>query len=205
MNEMKESFWDKTAKFYSLFVYQDHKAYEKLFALIRPKVKKRYVLELATGNGVIAKNIADVTKKIEASDGSVKIIKQAKKNNPFTHLHFSVQDFYTLPYKEETFDVVIIANALHIIDHPEKVLYEIKRVLKKDGLLIAPTFTHANHSLMGKVKASFMKKLGFPLYHKWSTQDYLLFLENQGWQIEKSQVIKASFPLTYVECKKGSE
>ena len=33
-------------------------------------------------------------------------------------------------------DVVIIANALHIVPEPEKVLSEIRRVLRKDGLLI---------------------------------------------------------------------
>ena len=39
--------------------------------------------------------------------------------------------------------MVIVSNALHIIPQPEKALQEIKRVLKDDGVLIAPTFTHA--------------------------------------------------------------
>ena len=49
-----------------------------------------------------------------------------------------------LPFEKNSFDVVIISNALHIIPNPEKVLSEIARVLKTGGLLIAPNFVHEN-------------------------------------------------------------
>ena len=61
------------------------------------------------------------------------MIEKAKKNYNSTKLHFSVQDARTLPYADQSFDVVIIANALHIMPEPEKALSEIKRVLKDDG------------------------------------------------------------------------
>ena len=46
---------------------------------------------------------------------------------------------FRLPYRP-IFDVVIVSNALHIVPHPEKSPAEIRRVLKDDGVLIAPTF-----------------------------------------------------------------
>ena len=36
-----------------------------------------------------------------------------------------------LPYAPESFDAVVISNAIHIMPYPEKALSEIKRVLKK--------------------------------------------------------------------------
>ena len=54
--------------------------------------------------------------------------------------------------------MVIVSNALHIVPQPEKALAEIRRVLKDDGVLIAPTFTHAGNSFSGKVRAFFMKR-----------------------------------------------
>ena len=85
---------------------------------------------------------------------------------------------------------------------PEKALQEIKRVLKDDGVLIAPTFTHAGNSFRGKVKAFFMKLAGFPLRSKWTSEEYLRFLRQNGWAVRKSADLKASFPLTYAECEK---
>ena len=52
---------------------------------------------------------------------------------------------------------------------------EIRRVLKDDGVLIAPTFTHAGNSFSGKVRAFFMKLAGFPLHSKWTSEEYLTF------------------------------
>ena len=54
------------------------------------------------------------------------------------------RDTCKLRYADDSFDVVIIANALHIIPEPEKALAEMRRVLKKDGILIAPNFIHDN-------------------------------------------------------------
>ncbi len=71
------------------------------------------------------------------------MIAEAKRDNHSAKLHFSVQDMFRLPYADKSFDVVIVSNALHIVPQPEKALREIKRVLKDDGVLIAPTFTHA--------------------------------------------------------------
>ena len=109
---------------------------------------------------------------------------------------------FCLPYAEESFDVVIVSNALHIVPQPEKALQEIKRVLKDDGVLIAPTFTHAENSFSGKVRAFFMKLAGFPLHSRWTSEEYLRFLRQNGWTVRKSAVLKASFPLTYAECVK---
>ena len=118
-------------------------------------------------------------------------------------MHHTVQDMFDLPYADKSFDVVIVSNALHIVPEPEKALREIRRVLRDDGVLIAPTFTHLGNGLFGKIRAFFLKLAGFPLYHRWSTESYLQFLQQNGWHIHKSLVLRASFPLTCAECTKA--
>ena len=140
---------------------------------------------------------------IEAMDASAEMIAEAKRDNRSAKLYFSVQDMFRLPYADKSFDVVIVSNALHIVPQPEKALAEIRRVLKDDGVLIAPTFTHAGNSFSGRVKAFFMKLAGFPLHSKWTSEEYLTFLWQNGWTVRKSAVLKASFPLTYAECVKS--
>ena len=56
-----------------------------------------------------------------------RMIAEAKRDNRSAKLYFSVQDMFCLPYAEESFDVVIVSNALHIVPQPEKALAEIRR------------------------------------------------------------------------------
>ena len=199
----QKNFWDRNAGRYDRFMRKDRAAYDEMYAMIRPLVRHKIVLELATGTGVIAKHIVNAAAHIEATDASAEMIAEAKRDNRSAKLHFSVQDMFRLPYAEESFDVVIVSNALHIVPQPEKALVEIQRVLKEDGVLIAPTFTHAGNSFSGKVRAFFMKRVGFPLHSKWTSEEYLRFLRQNGWAVRKSAVLKASFPLTYAECVKS--
>ena len=201
MQEHK-NFWDKNAGRYDRFMRKDQAAYEEMYALIWPVVKAKTVLELATGTGLIAKSIVNAAAHIEATDASVEMIAEAKRDNQSAKLHFSVQDMFRLPYAGKSFDVVIVSNALHIVPQPEKALAEIHRVLKDDGVLIAPTFSHAGNSFSGKVRAFFMKLAGFPLHSKWTSEEYLHFLRQNGWAVRKSVVLKASFLLTYAESEK---
>ena len=196
-------FWDQNAGRYDRFMRRDAAAYAQLYELLRPAVRHKAVLELATGTGLIAKSIVNSAAHIEATDASPEMIAEAKRDNCSAKLHFSVQDMFHLPYADESFDAIIVANALHIVSEPEKALPEIRRVLKDDGILIAPTFTHADNSFLGKGKAFFMKLAGFPLHSKWTSAEYLEFLRENGWTVRKSTVLRASFPLTYAECVKS--
>ena len=202
MSERK-NFWGKNAGRYDRFMRKDRAAYDEMYELIRPIVRHKTVLELASGTGLIAKHIVNAAAHIEATDASPEMIAEAKRNNRSAKLHFSVQDMFRLPYADKSFDAVIVSNALHIVPQPEKALQEIKRVLKDDGVLIAPTFTHAENSFTGKVKAFFMKLAGFPLHSRWTSEEYLRFLIQNSWTVQKSVVLKASFPLTYTECVKS--
>ena len=198
-----QNFWDKNAGRYDCFMRKDAAAYEQMYELLRLVVRQKTVLELATGTGLIAKHIVRYADHIEATDASQEMIEQAKQGVKSAKLYFSVQDMFHLPYADQSFDVVIVVNALHIVPEPEKALSEIRRVLKDDGVLVAPTFTHADNAFFGKVKAFFMKLAGFPLHSKWTSAEYLEFLRGNGWMVRKSTVLKASFPLTYAECAKA--
>ena len=95
---------------------------------------------------------------------------------------------------------MIISNALHIIPTPEKALTEIRRVLKPDGILIAPTFTAAGN-IFGRLKIRMMELSGFQVFHKWKPQEYLNFLKDNGFTVTGRAVYGGALALTYVEAK----
>lgn len=90
MIKLKEhsDFWDRNAKLYDRFMRKDQAAYAQMYQLLRPVVQHKTVLELASGTGLIAKNIAGWAKHIEATDASAEMIAQAKRDNLSDNLCF---------------------------------------------------------------------------------------------------------------------
>ena len=108
------------------------------------------------------------------------MVAEAKRDNHLGKAALSVQDMFRLPYANQSFDVVIVSNALHIVPQPEKALAEIRRVLKDDGELIAPTFTHAGTRLPAR-SGIFMKLAGFPLNSRWTSERIPALPYANGW------------------------
>ncbi len=202
--DSNKKFWNRFASKYDFIIKKDEQAYEEMIKLIRRDVNsKMEMLELATGTGLIALRIADKVKYLEATDFSEEMIKEAKQKERPNNLNFSVEDACDLPYGSKTFDCVLISNALHIMPKPEEALSNIKRVLKDDGILIAPTFTHKS-SIKSKVLWKLMSIVGFKAYSKWTNDEYIKFIKSNGFKIKKSKKIKATFELAYVVAIKES-
>ena len=86
----KTDFWDRHAKIYDRFMRRDAAAYERMYELLRPTVRRKTVLELATGTGLIAKHIISAANHIEATDASAERIAEARRDNDSSKLRFSV-------------------------------------------------------------------------------------------------------------------
>ncbi|MCR5768510.1 MAG: class I SAM-dependent methyltransferase [Lachnospiraceae bacterium] len=198
-----ENIWDRFAPVYTGFVTGtpgNKRAYDAMYKRIRLMVKDKEVLELATGPGVIAKQVADESKRMVATDFSEKMLAVARRGIVASNLDFERADASDLQYDDESFDVVIIANALHVIPNPEKVLSEIKRVLRKDGLLISPNFIHDNTKKISGIFSKALSCAGVTFEAKWNAYDYKAFLEENGFKVIKSKQLESTIPLMYTEC-----
>jgi ubiquinone/menaquinone biosynthesis C-methylase UbiE len=164
------------------------------------------VLEVATGTGLIAVNISAYVRHVEATDFAPKMIAKAEKKNAHGNICFSVEDATALSFEDSTFDAAIISNALHIMPDPAKALSEIARVLKPNGLLIAPSYSHGHISeSTWNLNAKILNLIGFETYSKWTPDEYVDFIENNGFQVGRWRVLSAAFPLVYLEARKVKE
>ncbi len=144
MKTDNKAFWQRFAKLYGPVMERSGaKLYRDICQHIRPYLNRDMnVLELACGIGLLSHPLSGQVRLWEGTDFSPAMIAEAKKKNLSARLHFSVQDATALTYALGSFDAVVIANALHIMPDPDKAMTEIRRVLKPEGLLFAPTFVH---------------------------------------------------------------
>jgi ubiquinone/menaquinone biosynthesis C-methylase UbiE len=196
-----QTFWNRFADKYDFIIRKDAAAYRAMYRQmaddLRPDME---VLELATGTGLIALNVAERVRSIEATDFSPAMIAEAKKKPAPGNVTFSVQDAMALTYAPGRFDAVIISNALHILPDPVLALENIRRVLKEDGLLIAPTYARTGGAVEW-VQSALMGLAGFRTYTKWTPETYCAFLADNGFAVLRREVIPASFPLVYTVAK----
>lgn len=204
MNDNKK-FWDKTAGIYERFNSGGElatKAYVQLGDEVAAHLNKEMtVLELAAGPGMISKTIAQSCQSLQVTDFSEEMVEQAKRKGLPPNVSFSVADATQLEFEDNTFDAVVIANALHIMPDPVRAVREINRVLKADGILIAPTFTRENMKTRWKEKL--MEVFGFKTFRRWTHHSYQQFLQEQGMILCYKTVITGhNFPISFVVCKK---
>lgn len=198
---MKKNIWDFYALVYDFFMKKDELKKDNMYERIKVVIKDKNVLELATGTGNLAKNVSSVTKLMIATDFSLGMIKEAKKGSYPDNLNFEIADAKNLKYLDNQFDVVIISNALHIMKDVKSCLKEIDRVLKKDGILIAPNFIVKNEK-RETFWIKFLKNFALKFENEWNEKEYLNFLEENGFFASYKMNIETKVPMLYVECKR---
>ena len=202
MKETDAAFWQKMARHYTSMMERSAPLYSEICSRIRPRLTRDMnVLELACGTGQLSVPLSPYVRLWEATDFSPNMIAGAKRRVASSRLHFSVQDAAALPYAPETFDAVVISNALHILPEPDKVMAEIRRVLKPGGWLFAPTFVHGG-GRPARFRTWCMERSGFRAYHRWNAGEFLSYLSQQGfWVVEHALLGRRALPLCYAACR----
>ena len=99
-------------------------------------------LEIGTGTGwdtiLIAKNTQNIQMTaVDLSDEMLKFASNNASNQGVDHkITFIKADAKGLPFEDNAFDAVFSHNMLHHLTEPQKMLAEIKRVVKSDGSII---------------------------------------------------------------------
>lgn len=139
---------DASVKLQDRFSSNRHGWYKWTFNNI--KLNKKYkVLEIGCGNGALwSKNIDLLDKDINITltDVCEDMVNNAKKNlSDYSDVFdFEIVDPNNIPFEDESFDLVIANHILFYMKDLDKVLKEIKRVLKVGGHFYSSTIDSKN-------------------------------------------------------------
>lgn len=129
-------------------------AKEKIKGIKLTNKRKPQLLEVGCGGGILLEEFTEMGFTVTGVDPSVSSLVTAVEHSMKRNLNirFVKGSGESLPFQTGTFDVVLCCDVLeHVRDLP-KVISEISRVLKKDGILVYDTFNRNIFSKIGVVK-----------------------------------------------------
>lgn len=104
------------------------------------------VLDIASGDGVLAELIAPRADSVTCLDRSRRVIGAGRRRlGHLPHVQFVEGDMHHLPFADAEFDQVSLMNALTYSTDPDRVLAEAARVLRDGGVLVGSTLSRHRH------------------------------------------------------------
>lgn len=173
--------WDNVACVYDIFAnIINRKANKALCVEVEKLISSSDdVLECACGTGLLTGVIAPKCKSLIATDFSIKMLKRAKKKyKKYKNTQFEQANILKLSYDDNSFDVVVAANVIHLLDAPYQSLQELDRVCKIGGKIIIPTYmnqtdkgkTNKVSNAIGKAGADFKREFTLETYKQFFSE-----------------------------------
>ena len=136
-----EKFWDFLAPNYEAGDGDpsEREDLEIIYKYLHPEDS---VLELACGPGTLAIYLAGRVKEIHAIDISGKMIARAERKaaeQKVNNIHFAHTTIYEAGYPNNSFNVVMAFNILHLLKDAQETVQRINQLLKPGGVFISST------------------------------------------------------------------
>ena len=198
-------FWDRVAFIYDIFAnIINKKVHKKLKEIVANEITKDDdVLECACGTGMLTKVVAPKSKSIIATDFSSKMLKRAKKKcKKYNNVEFMNANIMKLDFDDNSFDIVIAANVIHLLDDPIKAINELDRVCKENGKIIIPTYMNKDDNGNTSGFAKRVGKAGADFKRQFTYDSYKDFFNELGYKNAEYTMINGKVPCCVAVIKK---
>ena len=198
-------FWDRVAFIYDIFAnIINKKVHKKLKEIVANEITKDDdVLECACGTGMLMEVVAPKSKSIIATDFSSKMLKRTKKKcKKFNNVEFMNSNIMKLDFDDNSFDIVIAANVIHLLDDPIKAINELDRVCKENGKIIIPTYMNKDDNGNTSGFAKRVGKAGADFKRQFTYDSYKEFFNEFGYRNVEYTMINGKVPCCVAVIKK---
>ena len=189
-------FWDRVAPLYDAFENTVNRAsYEGTALAVAQMIGPGdEVLECACGTGAISAAIAPACARLVATDYSDGMLAQARKKlAKRSNVTVEQADITALPYADDSFDVAVAGNVIHLLPDPEQALRELARVVRPGGTIILPTYIEPLKRKQGMIPA-LLARLGVGFERRFTQASYRAFVEGMGYAEASYRLVRGRIP-----------
>lgn len=161
------------------------------------------VLEVGAGTGLVTRALANSAQRVVATDYSqamVAMLQRRVEREDLGNVECVQMDLYAIPDELGSFDVVVAANLLHLVPDLPGALLALRRPLKPNGLLIAPTYCHAE-TRPARALSRLLAWAGLPSQRRFTTASLVQAIEAAGYSVQRSETLPGLLPIGYVEAQ----
>lgn len=191
------TFWDKIAWLYDFAESLNPKSYKVMLEGIKAVVPEgANVLDCAAGTGELSIAAAEKAGHVLCTDMSLPMLERARKKSAkkgIKNISFGERDIFDLPDEDNTYDVSVAGNVLHLLEEPEKAVRELCRVTKQGGRVILPTFMAKNSNPLIKIYTL----LGYKAFASYTVESYKKMLKDCGCGPVKVTKISGLVPVAF--------
>ena len=201
-------FWDNVAGVYDIFVnIINRKTHRRLKEIVSDLVEPDdTVLECACGTGLLSAVIAEKCRQLTATDFSEKMLKKTERNcRAFRNITYDQADITALPCPDSSFDKVVAANVIHLLDNPVTALHELNRVCKDGGMLIIPTYMNKDDKGKTNGFSGAVGKAGADFKRQFTVESYRQFFLDAGYPDVKVSLADGRIPCAVAVMRKASK
>ena len=197
-------FWDKVAGVYDVFGKIIN---GKVNSTVTLFISKRIdmtddVLECACGTGYMSAQLAEKCRSLTATDFSDGMVKQTlKRCYMLPNVTVKKADITALEFEDNSFDVVIAANVIHLLDDPDKALSEIQRVCREGGSLIIPTYVNKEKTGKNSRLSRAFDAAGADFKQQFTFRSYCDYFREKGYTVSESVLVRGTVPCAVVILK----
>ena len=132
--------------------YSPGRTWEALARTVLPLFEVGDVLDIASGDGVLAELLSPHAKRYVCIDTSARVVAAAgERLRRFPNVEVREGDMHALPFKDNGFDLVVLMHALTYSTQPAQAVAEAARVLRRGGsLLLSSLSTHEHKTTVGQ-------------------------------------------------------
>jgi ubiquinone/menaquinone biosynthesis C-methylase UbiE len=162
--------------------YSPGRTWEALARSVLPLFETGDVLDIASGDGVLAELLAPHAHRYVCIDSSKRVVSAAAERlRQYRNVEVREADMHALPFDPDSFDLVVLMHALTYAAKPAQAVAEAARVLRPGGRLLLSSL--ARHEHRSVVEAYGHANLGF------SEKELRRFAEKAGLVLQTAETV----------------